>query len=150
MLTHPIIFGPPDPRSVTQLKTCLTAAGAAAAGGVLCADHHPGYSMPIGGVIALRNAVMPAGVGYDIACGNCAVQTDVRAADVDVARVMDTLWRALSFGVGRRNDERVDHPVIDAIAKSPVKPQRELLTDLALATKDELESEHGVTFKDPA
>jgi tRNA-splicing ligase RtcB len=128
MLTHPVIFGPPDPRSVTQLKTCLTAAGGAAAGGVLCADHHPGYSMPIGGVIALRNAVMPAGVGYDIACGNCAVQTGLKAADVDIAPVMDTLWRALSFGVGRRNDERVDHPVIDAIARSPVKPQRKLLS----------------------
>ena len=126
----PVVFGPPDARSLQQLETCLTAAGPAAAQGVLCADHHPGYSMPIGGVIALKNAVMPAGVGYDIACGNCAVQTGLQAADVDVPRVMDTLWRALSFGVGRRNDERVDHPVIDAIARSPVKPQRKLL-DLA-------------------
>jgi tRNA-splicing ligase RtcB len=83
--------------------------------------------MPIGGVIALKNAVMPAGVGYDIACGNCAVQTDLKAADLDTARVMDTLWRSLSFGVGRRNEERVDHEVIDAIANSPVKPQRKLL-----------------------
>lgn len=86
--------------------------------------------MPIGGVVALKNAVMPAGVGYDIACGNCAVQTDLKAADIDTARVMDTLWRALSFGVGRKNSERVDHDVIDAIAHSPVRPQRKLL-DLA-------------------
>ncbi|MDQ3070322.1 MAG: RtcB family protein [Acidobacteriota bacterium] len=126
--TSTVIFGPPDARSLQQLETCLTAAGSAAAAGVLCADHHPGYSMPIGGVIALRNAVMPAGVGYDIACGNCAVQTDLQAGDVPVAKIMDTLWRALSFGVGRRNDERVDHDVIDAIASSPVKPQRKLLS----------------------
>src|SRR5688500_17290773 len=126
-LPDAVVFGPPDARSLQQLETCLTAAGAAAAGGVLCADHHPGYSMPIGGVVALRNAVMPAGVGYDIACGNCAVQTDVKAADLDTSRVIDMLWRALSFGVGRRNDERVDHPVIDAIARSPVQPQRKLL-----------------------
>ena len=129
-VADPVVFGPPDARSLKQLETCLTAAGPAAAQGVLCADHHPGYSMPIGGVIALKHAVMPAGVGYDIACGNCAVQTDLKAADIDVARMMDTLSRSLSFGVGRRNEERVDHPVIDAIAKSPVKPQRKLL-DLA-------------------
>lgn len=127
---EPVVFGPPDQRSLKQLETCLTAAGQAARAGVLCADHHPGYSMPIGGVVALRNAVMPAGVGYDIACGNCAVQTDLNAADIDTARVMDTLWKALSFGMGRRNNERVDHDVIDAIAESPVKPQRKLL-DLA-------------------
>ena len=124
----PVVFGPPDARSLKQLETCLTAAGPAAAGSVLCADHHPGYSMPIGGVIALKQAVMPAGVGYDIACGNCAVQTNLRAADVDIPRMMDALWQALSFGVGRRNNERVDHPVIDAIASSPVKPQRKLLS----------------------
>ena len=84
-LSEPVVFGPPDERSLKQLETCLTAAGNAAAAGVLCADHHPGYSMPIGGVVALKNAVMPAGVGYDIACGNCAVQTSVQAADIDTA-----------------------------------------------------------------
>ena len=31
-------------------------------------DGHPGYALPIGGVIALENAVSPSFVGYDIAC----------------------------------------------------------------------------------
>jgi tRNA-splicing ligase RtcB len=95
---------------------------------VLCADHHKGYSMPIGGVVASSRVVMPAGVGYDIACGNCAVQTPLKAADVDVKRVMDEIWRTISFGMGRNNDERIkDHQVFDAIAASPVKEQRKLL-----------------------
>lgn len=97
--------------------------------GVLCADHHKGYSMPIGGVVASADVVMPAGVGYDIACGNCAVQTPLRAAAVDIKRVMDEVWRTISFGMGRNNDERItDHKVFDDIAKSPVNEQRKLLS----------------------
>jgi len=73
--------------------------------------------------------VMPAGVGYDIGCGNAAVQTGLKAADVDVKRVMDQIWRTLSFGMGQNNDERIkEHPVFDAIDKSPVKAQRGLLS----------------------
>jgi tRNA-splicing ligase RtcB len=122
-----IAFGDVDPASRQQLERCLAVAGDSGRG-VLCADHHKGYSMPIGGVLASTEVVMPAGVGYDIACGNCAVQTRLRAADVDVRRVMDEIWRTISFGMGRTNDERIaEHPVFDAIAKSPVKEQRKLL-----------------------
>lgn len=121
------VFGPVDARSAQQLTTCVQASGEDAPS-VLCADHHPGYSMPIGGVLALQGAVIPAGVGFDIACGNCAVRTDVLAADVDVARVMDEIWKVISFGMGRSNEERIDdHPVFDTIAHSPVAGQRRLL-----------------------
>ena len=58
-------FGPIDERSRQQLENCVTASGEPVPA-VLCADHHPGYSMPIGGVLALKGAVIPAGVGYDI------------------------------------------------------------------------------------
>jgi tRNA-splicing ligase RtcB len=127
------VFGPADERARTQLETCIAASGKDDEPiAVLCGDHHPGYSMPIGGVLALRHHVMPAGVGYDIACGNCAVRTNVKAADVDVANVMDELWRVLSFGIGRKNAERVDSPVLDAISKSPIAYQQSM-TQLAAA-----------------
>jgi tRNA-splicing ligase RtcB len=123
-----VAFGDVDAASLQQLERCLDASGESSRG-VLCADHHKGYSMPIGGVVASDRVVMPAGVGYDIGCGNCAVQTPIRAADLDVARVMDEVWRTISFGMGRSNDERIsEHPVFDAIAKSPVKEQRQLLS----------------------
>jgi tRNA-splicing ligase RtcB len=99
----------------------------------LCADHHKGYSMPIGGVLASQRVVMPAGVGYDIGCGNCAVRTNIQAPDThsELARIMDEIATVISFGVGRKNNERVlDHPVFDTIAESPVPQQRALL-DLA-------------------
>ena len=103
------VFGPADERSLGQLVRCQAASGEDSVG-VLCADHHLGYSMPIGGVIALKDAVMPAGVGYDIACGNCAAQTNIKADDLDTAKVMDEVADVLSFGVGRKNNEKVDHP----------------------------------------
>ena len=120
-------FGEVDPASLQQLERCLGVSGEDSRG-VLCADHHKGYSMPIGGVVASDRVVMPAGVGYDIGCGNCAVQTPLKAADVDISRAMDEIWRTISFGMGRRNDERIkEHPVFDAIAGSPVKEQRKEL-----------------------
>lgn len=122
-----IAFGDVDPASRRQIERCLDVAGAFSRG-VLCADHHKGYSMPIGGVVASPAVIMPAGVGYDIGCGNCAVQTTLKAAEVDIERVMDEIWRTISFGMGLNNDERIsEHPVFDAIDKSPVKQQRKLL-----------------------
>ncbi len=41
----------------------------------LMPDAHGGYEVPIGAVVALKNAVSPAQVGMDIACGVIAVQT---------------------------------------------------------------------------
>lgn len=42
----------------------------------LMPDCHAGYGMPIGGVVALRNALIPNAVGVDIGCGMCALSTD--------------------------------------------------------------------------
>ena len=127
--THELIaFGPIEADARAQIDRCLDAGGDEARG-VLCADHHKGYSMPIGGVLASQSVVMPAGVGYDIACGNCAVRTDLAAADLDVRRVMDEIWSTISFGMGRKNDEPIrDAPVFDSIAHSPVAEQRSLLS----------------------
>src|SRR3954469_5811226 len=101
-------FGHVDRRSLQQLERCMQAGEAEF--GVLCADHHPGYSQPIGGGIAYEGYISPSGVGYDIACGNKAVKTDVHAADVDVAAVMREISRRIAFGMGQPARERVDHP----------------------------------------
>lgn len=119
-------FGPVDERALKQLERCTTGAIAA----VLCADHHVGYSQPIGGAVAYPEHISPSGVGYDIACGNKAVLTDAMVNDVDIPRVMDDIVRLISFGMGRHNPEPVDHPVLEHIAQAEFEPQREL-TNLA-------------------
>lgn len=45
----------------------------------LMPDAHLGYGMPIGGVVAAEDAVIPAAVGVDIGCGMIATETDVPA-----------------------------------------------------------------------
>jgi tRNA-splicing ligase RtcB (3'-phosphate/5'-hydroxy nucleic acid ligase) len=121
-------FGPVDERSHKQLKRCMTAGDAEF--GVLCADHHPGYSQPIGGAIAYEGYVSPSGVGYDIGCGNKAARTDLTRADLDavggVETVMREITRRISFGMGVPAQERADHPVLQKIRTADFAPQRKL------------------------
>ena len=121
-------FGEVDARSLTQLETCMNAGDAEF--GVLCADHHPGYSQPIGGAVAYEGYVSPSGVGYDIGCGNKAVLTDMTRADLagigGVEAVMGEISKRISFGMGVPNREAVEHPVLEKIAQAPFAPQRGL------------------------
>jgi len=118
-----LVFGEVDEASQQQLRNCMNETSI----GVLTADGHKGYSHPIGGAIAYKDKVSLSGVGFDIACGNKAVRTDILADDVDISKVMDEVFRRISFGVGRPNDEPVEHEVFDKIAKADFIPQRKLL-----------------------
>ena len=106
------IWGTPDEGAVSQIKTCAKTADKVA----LMADHHKGYAVPIGGVVAYRDSISPSGVGYDIACGNKAVLLDMPGTSLraDIKTIMDEVWNTISFGVGRRNAERVDHSLFDS------------------------------------
>jgi tRNA-splicing ligase RtcB len=98
--------------------------------GVLCADHHPGYSQPIGGAVAYEGYVSPSGVGYDIGCGNKAVCTELTRTDLEnlggVERIMREITNRISFGMGVPARERVDHPVLERIRTADFEPQRKL------------------------
>ena len=124
------VIGDHEPRTIAQLERCVRAEEGAA--GVLCADGHVGYSQPVGGAVAYRDHISVSGVGYDIGCGNKAVRTDLRHEEIaeDLPRIMDAVVERISFGVGRHNDEPVDHPVLDSIRSAEAAPQRGLL-DLA-------------------
>lgn len=82
---------------------------------VLCADHHKGYSVPIGGVLAHPTDFSIASVGYDIACGMKAVKLDLKADDIrgNMSKIMDDIFSQISFGVGLKNKKTVDHPLFD-------------------------------------
>ena len=60
----PVWGAPVDEGALRQIKTCYYIFGQAA----MMADHHKGYGVPIGGVIAHETLVSPSGVGYDIGC----------------------------------------------------------------------------------
>lgn len=91
----------------------------------LMADAHLGYIMPVGGVAAYDNQVLVAGVGYDIACGNCAIKTDLHMdelcgggdGDRAINKLADDIQNNISFGVGRKNtsgDAPIDHPLFES------------------------------------
>ena len=68
----------------------------------LMADGHVGYVMPIGGVAAYRDKVSVVGVGFDIACGNAAIRTDVTLESL--GRTPEKMQRTLEQT--RRRDRR--------------------------------------------
>src|SRR5437763_10379031 len=93
------IFGSHESNTLEQLRDVASRAERAA----LMADGHVGYVMPIGGVAAYRDRVSVVGVGFDIACGNTAIRTDLTLRDLDgrLAQLADEIQHAISFGVGR-------------------------------------------------
>ena len=86
-----------------------------AAGGALMADAHVGYGLPIGGVLAVREAVIPWAVGLDIAC---RLRLSVFELSSHVlGQEKNEFKRALEdetlFGAGVRHDGHSSHEVLD-------------------------------------
>src|ERR671929_363478 len=110
------VFGQHDEKTLIQLEDVASRAEAAA----LMADGHVGYVMPIGGVAAYDNKVSVVGVGFDIACGNAAIRTNLDAGTYsrdEWQTLADEIASSISFGVGRTNAAD-DAPVDDPLFKS--------------------------------
>ncbi len=107
------VFGRHDEATVAQMRNCMAVGNVVA--GVICADGHLGYAQPVGGVIAYEKQISISGVGFDIGCGNMAVRLDTPFAAIEdrVGTIIKDVARVISFGVGRTNDERVDHDLFD-------------------------------------
>ena len=86
-----------------------------AVGAALMPDAHVGYGLPIGGVLALDNAVVPYAVGVDIACRMRLSIYDIRPEMLDHRKQLwvDALERGTVFGVGRGHEKPQNHPVMD-------------------------------------
>ncbi len=120
------IFGTHDENTKEQLKDVASRSEMAA----LMADGHLGYIMPIGGVAAYKNKVSPVGVGFDIACGNAAIRTDLPLEKIsgDLNKIADEIFGTISFGIGRHNgadDAPVDHPLFSSGAWSLISDRSE-------------------------
>ncbi|MCR9232949.1 MAG: RtcB family protein [bacterium] len=84
-------------------------------GAALMPDAHIGYGLPIGGVLALENAVIPYAVGVDIACRMklSVLDTAVDALDDKRHQFIDALNRGTVFGVGTAHEKKQHHAVMD-------------------------------------
>lgn len=92
-----------------------------AVAGALMPDAHQGYGLPIGGVLATENAVIPYAVGVDIACRMMLsvypVSPDIlKLADsADRQHLQDALVHNTLFGAGLDgiHDGRIEHPILE-------------------------------------
>lgn len=129
------MFGEPLMNAHEQISNCLSLGNAVR--GALMADHHLGYAAPVGAVIARRGEISPSEVGFDIACGNKAVMTDLRLRDVEhrIEYIMDLVFRNISFGIGRVSNSKhfsgqVDPRDTTDIFDSSIWNDIEMLKDL--------------------
>jgi tRNA-splicing ligase RtcB len=83
--------------------------------GALMPDAHAGYGLPIGGVLATTNAVIPYGVGVDIGCRMCLSVFDIDPKELKQREQYFTreLNEATLFGGGRQFEQSTPHAVID-------------------------------------
>ncbi len=86
-----------------------------AVAGALMPDAHHGYGLPIGGVLATENAVIPYGVGVDIGCRMCLSIFDIDIKDLTQreAFFIRELGEATLFGSGAQFQQAEEHEVMD-------------------------------------
>ena len=117
MMTKPpkyTIFGEDlDPAAIQQMENAMSLP--VSVKGALMPDAHKGYGLPIGGVLATENAVIPYAVGVDIAC---RVKMSVLPLPFDRfddlrGELKQTLDEQTRFGYGREFKRPKDHPVMD-------------------------------------
>lgn len=97
--------------------------------GALMPDAHSGYGLPIGGVLATDNAVIPYGVGVDIGCRMSLSIFDLPASYL---KGKDHQWRKIlldntKFGMNDTHKIKSDHEVFSNVAFSEIPLLKQLL-----------------------
>ena len=111
---HFDVFGSEDiePGAMQQMYTAVKIPVAVA--GALMPDAHHGYGLPIGGVLATENAVIPYGVGVDIGCRMCLSIFDIDPKELTQREHYFTreLNEATLFGSGSMFQNAEEHEVM--------------------------------------
>ena len=102
-----------EPDAVKQMANACALPVSVA--GALMPDAHVGYGLPIGGVLATENAVIPYAVGVDIACRMKLTVFDRKANTIagEKDRLANIIERETRFGVGCSFKPRREHDVLD-------------------------------------
>ena len=100
-----------EPDAVRQMVNACKLPVAVA--GALMPDAHVGYGLPIGGVLATKNAVIPYAVGVDIACRMklSVLDLPLSALPDQTSRLTSALQRETRFGVGATFQSKRRHDV---------------------------------------
>lgn len=90
-----------EPDAIRQL--CDAASLPPAKKVLATADIHVGFGIPIGAVLGLDNAIMPAAVGYDINCGMRLLRTPFSKGDINTDEIAVSIAREIPLGEGKAN-----------------------------------------------
>jgi len=103
-----------DPAAHAQMRDACRVPSAV--GAALMPDAHVGYGLPIGGVLACENAVIPYAVGVDIACRMKLSVLDLPTDALTKRRNLleESLMGGSRFGVGVGHSPKQNHEVMDA------------------------------------
>ena len=110
-----------DFNAVEQMRSALTLPVAFQA--AMMPDSHFGFSIPVGGVFATVNSVIPIAVGVDIACRMKLTVTDYDIADLakNENKLIEAIEKETCFGMGKEFSKKRQHAVMDQDWKiSPV------------------------------
>jgi len=75
----------------------------------LMPDTHQGYGMPIGGVLAAKNVIVPNAVGVDIGCGMCAVKTNIEVNGLErnqLTQIMAGIRELIPLGFSHHKERQ--------------------------------------------
>lgn len=102
-----------DPDAIRQMENACSLPVAVA--GAVMPDAHTGYGLPVGGVLAVRNAVIPYAVGVDIACRMrmSVLDMPVKLISGEIDRLVGCIEQGTCFGVGQSFSPRKQHAVMD-------------------------------------
>jgi tRNA-splicing ligase RtcB len=121
-----------DPQAIKQMENSMRLPVTVT--GALMPDAHVGYGLPIGGVLATDNVVIPYAVGVDIACRMRLSIYEVSPHLIGQKKGMfeDALWNETAFGIGAKwtGSKRAQHPVLDDEAWEATR-QLQTLKDIA-------------------
>ncbi len=109
-----IVFGKDlDPGAISQMEDAVSLS--VAVKGALMPDAHMGYGLPIGGVLAVKDAVIPYAVGVDIACRMklSVLSLPFENYETHKQRFREAIETRTKFGVGEAFSRPRQHPVMD-------------------------------------
>lgn len=120
-----------DQKAIRQMDTAMQLPIAVA--GALMPDAHVGYGLPIGGVLATRNEIIPYAVGLDIGCRMCLTVYPENDRFIDRYRyqVNEAIKEHTHFGITKKTHLPTDHEVLNRSEFNEILPLKELLKKAA-------------------
>ena len=84
-------------------------------------DAHQGFGMPIGGVMATRDVIVPNAVGVDIGCGMCAVKTSLKNIEKSALHdILNGIKRSVPVGFRHHDKKQAEKRLPKPTAQTPV------------------------------